>query len=181
MEIDYFVLQFGLLTRSLLNFNISVERIKRTMPELTKDEIDLRKYEARLSLWKTGILGGLATIMAAIVGGIVSLMISSQETKGDLQLEELKSRYQQKLNLAKTENEYVDRFTKYALDENILVRLRFSEYMSIMAADDEQREKWSKYHRLMLKQLEEERTKLEELRKRSTKANSADTKTDTAD
>jgi hypothetical protein len=116
------------------------------MPELTEAEIELKKYEARMALWRTGVLGGLATILVAIVSGLGTVIVSSLETTKELHIQELRLNHELRLNDIKVSNNFVISFLETALDDNIERRRRFSEYLSIMAASSEQRERWKEYH-----------------------------------
>lgn len=110
------------------------------MAELRDSEIELKKYEARMALWKTGVLGGLATILVAIVTGLVSVIVSSQEVKKELEVQALRANHELEMRLVQTENEHVANVDR-ALSNNVAQRLRFTEYLSIMSATDGQRKR----------------------------------------
>jgi hypothetical protein len=134
------------------------------MVEMTKEEVDLKKYEAKLSLWKTGILGGLVAIITAVVSGFASVYISSQETQKEIELQIIKTQHDVQLQLIHTENEYVSNFMSNALDDNLEKRLRFSEYMSIVApGSDQQRQKWVNYYEVTKIKYDETKNKYDEI------------------
>lgn len=119
------------------------------MTEITKDEIELRKYEAKLSLWRTGIIGGIVAIMTAMISGFASVYVSSQETKKEIELQVMKSQHELQLKLVQVENDYVARFMQNALAENVATRLRFAQYMSIVSpGNEEQRKRWMEYYKI---------------------------------
>ena len=140
------------------------------MSKMDEAEIELKKYEARMALWRTGVLGGLATILVAIVSGLVSVIISSQETKRELEIQQLRGDHEVNLRKIEIDNAQVASFMDHALSENIGLRLRFTEYLSIMTASTAQRERWKEYHRLLLEQerpLKAEVGRLEEKNRQS--------------
>ncbi len=101
---------------------------------LNDGEIELRRYEARLSLWRTGIFGTIATILAAIAA-----------SAGTVITENIKSEREISLKGWEIEHNYVDNFVVNALDSDVEKQVRYARIFSILAPTGEVRERWESY------------------------------------
>ncbi len=131
------------------------------MTPLSKEEIELKKYEAKLSLIKKGIFGLIGTVAAALIAGSFTVYSSYQESKSRIVLEETRARNELKLKTIQVELEFVGQFIDHALKKDVNERLRFSEYLSTILMTPEIRQRWAAYHQ-GLKNLAAERKRLEE-------------------
>ncbi len=48
------------------------------MANLSEEEIELKKFQARMGLWKTGIIGGAVSILTAI-GSVTASMYTTHK------------------------------------------------------------------------------------------------------
>ena len=101
------------------------------------------------------IYGAIATILVAVVSGTVSVLVASQQTQRELNTE--RQRREREVNLSKIEvnNKQVADFVTYALNEDISVRLRLAEYLSIVTPSESQRKRWKDYHDVLKDQMDQ--------------------------
>lgn len=114
--------------------------ISETSMELSQGEIELRKYEAKLSLWKTGIFGAIATILVAIAGAA-----------GTVISENIKSERETNLKGWEIEQKYIDTFVVDALNADVEKRVKYARIYSILAPTEEARNRWVNYLEFVMK------------------------------
>lgn len=105
---------------------------------VSENNIELRKYEARLSVWKTGIIGGAVAIVTTAISVFGSTYVSYIEEKTKIRVQQMAD-----------DNEFIGRFLDKAISENPLVMSRWAEYMSIVSASEEQRSRWTQYREVL--------------------------------
>ena len=111
------------------------------------EETELRRYEARLSLWKVILGTGLVGVAGVFIPGAVDFWKST--------FEDDRKRIELRLAKQSAHQEYVKEFVETALNQDIELRIRFAEYFSSVS-DDDYIEQWRNY----LKVLADKKTKI---------------------
>ncbi|MEP3255949.1 MAG: D-Ala-D-Ala carboxypeptidase family metallohydrolase [Stappiaceae bacterium] len=107
------------------------------------DSIELKKYETRWSFYKVLAGSTLVGIVAALLPFILDAVAAYRQGTLD-------------------HRGFIERYTDNALNQDIELRIRFSEYFSLMA-DDGTRQQWKDYHVGLLDARRKVRTKIIEL------------------
>ena len=123
---------------------------------MTPEELELKKYQARMSLWRTGIIGGTVAILTAIISGIVSLVISYQENNAKIELERENTQREMRLKWAQSDDAIMAKFIEFAIKDDIDARIRFAQYLSIVNSNPESRKRWEKYYNSLLEKRDHE-------------------------
>ena len=107
------------------------------------------------------IYGAIATILVAVVSGAVSVLVATQQTQSQLHTERL--RREREVNISKIDvnNKQVTDFATYAINEDISVRLRLAEYLSIVTPSEDQRKRWKEYHDFLKHQMDKKAKELD--------------------
>lgn len=120
------------------------------MSESSENEIQLKKYQARMALWRTGIFATLAIVVAAIIAATLSFYIASAEARLEIELQQAQAQQGALLKQLEAEDHYVKVFMDRILRTgNRSSELRYAKYFSIVSATKEQRERWAKYYEFL--------------------------------
>ncbi len=116
------------------------------MNEISENEVQLKKYQVRMGLWRTGIFAALAIIVAAIIAATLAFYIASVEASLEIELQKEKALQGAQIKQLEVEDHYVKVFMDRILRTgNRSQELRYAKYFSIVSATREQRERWAKY------------------------------------
>ncbi len=117
------------------------------MSDNSENEIHLKKYQARMALWRTGIFATLAIVVAAIIAATLSFYIASTEVRLEIELRKTLELQGAQIKQLEAEDHYVKVFMDRILRTgNRSQELRYAKYFSIVSATKEQRERWAKYY-----------------------------------
>lgn len=110
---------------------------------LTIREYQLRKYEARIGLWKIAIGTALVGVASVLIPGSVEFWESYFQNQRAIDQIEIERESAQR--------DTITTFIEYALNEDIELRLRMAEYFSVVAKGDwddpkSERAQWKKYY-----------------------------------
>jgi hypothetical protein len=109
---------------------------RQSGPVLDERELELRRYEARIGLWKvvwgTAVVGIVAVAIPAIIQ-IFTLIISDRQKSDELAL-----------NAQTNYQNYIKDFFTTAINQEIELRIRAADYFAHLASE-EQRPLWNKY------------------------------------
>src|ERR1700745_3408459 len=124
----------------------------------TRTSISLERYRMRLGFWQaiwgTLISGGVAVAIPAAVDAYKArLDLQKAQQEVELKQKEIESKAQ---DLHQT---YISKFLDTALNQDIELRLRLSEYFSYVS-EQESREQWRKYHEQLEKRRDAIRTSI---------------------
>lgn len=121
---------------------------------LSSEEISLRRYEARLAVWKVFWGSVAVAIASAAIPATVTLTTSFMEN----------SRKEVELKVAKEQahQSYIKEFLATGLNQDIELRLRFAQYFTMLAAE-EQRALWKEYYALLNQTRERSRKEINQL------------------
>ncbi|MGX9354917.1 M15 family metallopeptidase [Roseobacteraceae bacterium S113] len=109
---------------------------KTSATALTQRDFLLRKYEARMSLWK--VIWGTALV------GVASVLIPGAVQFWDIQFKSWREREQIRIQQDAARQESIKSFIDLALNEDIEHRLRLAEYFSVVVSPDK-KEDWTGY------------------------------------
>jgi len=113
----------------------------------SENEIQLKKYQARMSLWRTCIFASLAFAVVAIAAATVSFYIASTEARLEIELAQSKALQNAQIKQLESEDHYVKIFMDRILRTgNRSQELRYAKYFSIVSATEDQRSRWTKYY-----------------------------------
>ena len=117
------------------------------MVDDSENEIQLKKYQARMSLWRTGIFAILVVAVAAIVAATVSFYIASTKARLEIELAQRQALQSAQIKQLESEDHYVKIFMDRILRTgNRGQELRYAKYFSIVSATQEQRNRWTRYY-----------------------------------
>lgn len=120
----------------------------KSADRLSKDEIDLRRYEAKLGLWKV-LFGTLVVgiVSVLIPASIDYLRITLENTRKNTELDIESRRKATELELAEqaAHLEYIKTFSNLAVNQDIELRIRFADYFAHMSGAVEQNALWLQY------------------------------------
>jgi lysozyme family protein len=124
----------------------------------TRTSVSLERYRMRLGFWQaiwgTLISGGVAVAIPAAVDAYKArLDLQKAQQEVELKQKEIESKAQ---DLHQT---YISKFLDTALNQDIELRLRLSEYFSYVS-EQESREQWRKYHEELEKRRDAIRTSI---------------------
>ncbi len=122
------------------------------MANLSEAEIELKKYQSRMGLWKTGIIGGAVSILTAIGSATVSMYTTNKQEETKLETHRLKNEFNYHINQYESLGKYID----YVITDDINKQLMFAEFFSCLAPDDRAREKWEGYCRHLETQIRDQ-------------------------
>ncbi|WP_172328399.1 hypothetical protein [Mangrovicoccus sp. HB161399] len=125
-----------------------------TGPSLTQQEYALRRYEARIGLWK--VIWGTAAV------GILSVLVPGAIEFWKTTLEVRKLAAQQELERTQFEYETRRAFIDTALNQDIELRLRFATYFSKTLGNG-MNSPWSAYEKALRDLRDEKRKQIHEL------------------
>ena len=113
--------------------------MEKDQAQIEIKKIELEKYKAKMTMIRTGVISGLVTIIIAILGGIFSIYESSQNAMHEVDLKKIE-----------IHNTQLTNFIDYALSDDLELKLRLTEYLSILTPSDSQRKRWNDYRQLLL-------------------------------
>ena len=120
------------------------------MSEISENEIKLKQYQARIGLWRTGIVAVLVIIIAAIVAATWSFYIASAEKRLAIEMHKAQALQGAQIKQLEAEDHYVKVFMDRILRTgNHSQELRYAKYFSIVSATQPQRERWAKYYEFL--------------------------------
>ncbi len=122
------------------------------MANLSEAEIELKKYQARMGLWKTGIIGGVVSILTALGSATVSVYTTYKEEETKLYQQKLKSEAEMQLQSSKVEYAYIGKFIEQG---DIQKQLAIAEFFSFLSFYDEKQRDWEEYCEYLIKQAQE--------------------------
>jgi Lhr-like helicase len=133
----------------------------RQSAALQKRELELRWYQTRLGFWQaiwgTLITGGIAVAIPAAVEAykikIEAYKISQEQILKDREITLKDKELQGKLQ--DMDQQYISQFLKTAVDPDMEMRLRFSQYFSYVSSNQTSREGWEKFRLALAVRLNE--------------------------
>jgi hypothetical protein len=135
------------------------------LPELEIRKLELERYKARLDYRKFVLASVFAAITIAAIPPLFQLATALLEyTKSQAQLR-IDQQNREAERLAKQEEfreTYVKDFLANALNQDIELRIRFSEYFAFVSAESF-RKGWTQYHDTLLKHRDEIREQISQL------------------
>jgi hypothetical protein len=120
-------------------------------------EIELRRYEARLGVWKV-ILG---TLIVGLAGVLIPGAISSYNAYFENQRKEIELRQAQQA----AHQQYIKDFFATAINQDVELRIRFANYFANLSGN-EQKGQWSTYHTSLVDQRKAIRDNINRLERR---------------
>lgn len=116
-------------------------------------EFELRRYEARLGLWKV--------ILGTLIVGLAGILIPGAIEYWSLGFQERRAQLEMAVEQEKNRQDFVSSYVTTALNEDIELRIRFAEYFAAVA-DDGSVSKWQGYLRTLQAKRESVRTQIDE-------------------
>jgi hypothetical protein len=130
-----------------------------TNRSLQKRELELRWYQTRLGFWQaiwgTLVTGGLAVAIPAAVESYKlyqERLLKEQEIA--LKNKEIEGKLQD------MDHQYISQFLKQALDPDIEMRIRFSQYFAYVSGNNSNREGWEKFRKALTDRRDEIRKEI---------------------
>lgn len=120
----------------------------------SNEEAALRRYEARIGLWKVVLGTFIVGLAGVLVPGAVSIYTSFTE--------QLRRSTELKLVREQAHQQYIKEFFDVAINQDIELRIRFAEYFSNLS-DPTQKHLWLGYLSALVEQREEKRRAIQEL------------------
>lgn len=120
-------------------------------------EIELRRYEARLGVWKV--------VLGTFVVGLAGVLIPGAISWTTVLFENRRSEAEFRLAQQAAHQQYIKDFFDTAVNQDIELRIRFANYFAHLS-DPEQREDWSSYRKDLTNQRDERRTAINKLEAR---------------
>lgn len=127
------------------------------MPDSEVTSSSLKRFE----LW----IGLAKFIVGTVILGIASLLLNHQYQNNQLDLEREKSQHAIALQDKQAEFDYLSKFIKHAMNEDLDVRIRLADYMQSAALSENIKMIWARYHALLSEQRKDGEKKLDELEK----------------
>lgn len=103
---------------------------------ISEEEISLRRYEARMGVWKV--------ILGTMIVGLAGVLIPSAVNLTTLVLENSRSKAELKLAQQTAHRQYIKDFFDTAVNEDIELRIRFANYFQHLSGE-EQKALWASY------------------------------------
>jgi Flp pilus assembly protein TadD len=107
-------------------------------------EFELKRFEMWVGLAKF--------VIGTVIMGLVSLFLNYQYQQNQLDLEREKSKHAIELQDKQAEFEYLSKFMKHAMNEDLNVRIRLANYMQSAALSENIKGIWARYHALLTEQ-----------------------------
>lgn len=117
--------------------------------KISEEEISLRRYEARMGVWKV--------LLGTMVVGLAGVLIPGVVNLTTLALENSRSHAELKLAQQTAHRQYIKDFFDTAVNEDIELRIRFANYFKHLSGE-EQKALWASY----LSDLQSQRSRVRE-------------------
>ncbi|MBY5581178.1 hypothetical protein [Rhizobium leguminosarum] len=117
-------------------------------------EIEMRRYEARLGVWKV--------VLGTMVIGIAGVLIPGAVNFSTLLFENWRKEDEFRLAQRTAHQQYIKDFFDTAINQDIELRIRFANYFANLSGDD-QRQSWTVYLKDIKDQRQEKRKLINEL------------------
>ena len=108
----------------------------KDLPPKTLEE--LFRLEQRMSVFKWLI----GTVGLTLITSIASWYFQNREVR----LAEVQSAHEQRMQELSFEQQYLEEFVEYALEEDLASRIRFAHYFKSVSTNADLSEKWAAYH-----------------------------------
>ena len=121
-------------------------------------ELSLRRYEARLGVWKV--------VLGTFIVGLAGIIIPAAINVTTLFFEDWRAEAQQKLEQRSAHQQYIKDFFETAITQDIELRIRFAQYFSALSTgyeDVDTKAQWAGYLQQLLSQRTDIRSSINEL------------------
>jgi hypothetical protein len=121
------------------------------LKQLSAKEMDLRRYEARMGVWKV--------VLGTLIVGLAGVIIPAAITFYNAVAENYRKEAELKLATQNVYQQYIKDFLNTAVNQDIELRLRFANYFAFLSGKD-QKALWDAYFADLKRQREEGRKRI---------------------
>jgi hypothetical protein len=119
-------------------------------------ELEVRRYEARLSFWKV--------VLGTFIVGLAGVLIPGAVNVYNIYFENIRKETEIKLSQQAAHQQYIKDFFTTAINQDIKLRIRFADYFAFLSGPD-QEQSWRLYLEDMKKLRDENRNKINSVEK----------------
>lgn len=127
-----------------------------TPRRIAKEEMEFRRYEARLGVWKI--------VLGTMIVGLAGVLIPGVINFTTIRLENQRKEAEHKFALQSAHQQYIKDFFDTAVNQDIELRIRFANYFANLSGSGQQ-ELWSGYLDVLQAQRDENRDRIHGLEK----------------